>query len=57
MSQHRSHRSWWGLAPAAVLVAIIVWRLIDEEAYLARHLSGYPEYQRHVRARLIPGLW
>jgi protein-S-isoprenylcysteine O-methyltransferase Ste14 len=49
--------SWWGLAPAAVLVAIIVWRLIDEEAYLARHLSGYPEYQRHVRARLIPGLW
>src|SRR5437764_454181 len=49
--------SWWGLAPAAVLVAVIVWRLMDEEAYLARHLSGYPEYQRQVRARLVPGVW
>jgi len=49
--------SWWGLVPAAVLVAVIVWRLMDEEAYLARHLSGYADYQRHVRARLVPGFW
>src|ERR1043165_461953 len=27
--------SWWGLLPAAVLVAVIVWRLADEEAHLA----------------------
>jgi protein-S-isoprenylcysteine O-methyltransferase Ste14 len=49
--------SGWGLLPAAVLAAMIVWRLTDEEAYLAHHLSGYVDYQRRVRARLIPGVW
>jgi protein-S-isoprenylcysteine O-methyltransferase Ste14 len=49
--------SWWGLAPAALLAAIIVWRLMDEETYLARHLPGYAEYRGKVRARLIPGVW
>jgi protein-S-isoprenylcysteine O-methyltransferase Ste14 len=49
--------SWWGLVPAAVLTAVIVWRLIDEEAYLARHLPGYVDYQHKVRARLVPGVW
>ena len=45
--------SWWGLVPAAVLAAMIVWRLTDEEAYLARHLPGYADYQRQVRTRLV----
>lgn len=49
--------SWWGLVPAAALLATVVWRLLDEEYYLARHLPGYAEYQRKVRARLVPGLW
>ena len=49
--------SWWGLAPAAVLVAIIAWRLTDEETYLVRNLAGYADYRRRVRARLIPGVW
>jgi protein-S-isoprenylcysteine O-methyltransferase Ste14 len=49
--------SWWGLVPAAVLVAVIVWRLTDEEDYLVHHLSGYVEYQSQVRARLVPGVW
>jgi protein-S-isoprenylcysteine O-methyltransferase Ste14 len=49
--------SWWGLVPAALLVATIVWRLTDEEAYLVRHLSGYVDYQHRVRARLLPGAW
>ena len=49
--------SWWGLVPAAVLAAAIVCRLLDEEAYLARQLPGYTDYQRKVRARLIPGVW
>src|SRR4051812_45898806 len=26
--------SWWGLVPAALLLALLVWRLLDEEAYL-----------------------
>jgi protein-S-isoprenylcysteine O-methyltransferase Ste14 len=49
--------SWWGLVPAAVLAAAIVWRLIDEEAYLVQRLAGYAEYQRQVHTRLIPGVW
>lgn len=49
--------SLWGLVPAAVLVAVIVWRLTDEEAYLARHLAGYIDYRQRVRARLVPGVW
>jgi len=49
--------SWWGLLPAAILVGAIVWRLMDEEAYLVRHLSGYVEYRHRVRARLFPGVW
>jgi len=49
--------SWWGLVPAAALAAAIVWRLIDEETYLARHLAGYVDYQHRVHARLVPGVW
>jgi len=49
--------SWWGLVPTAFLVAMIVWRLIDEEAFLARNLLGYTDYQCTVRSRLVPGIW
>jgi protein-S-isoprenylcysteine O-methyltransferase Ste14 len=49
--------SWWGLVPAAALAALIVWRLVNEEAYLARNLTGYVDYRNRVRARLIPGVW
>jgi protein-S-isoprenylcysteine O-methyltransferase Ste14 len=49
--------SWWGLVPVALLTATIVWRLIDEEAYLARNLPGYDDYRRRVRARLVPTVW
>jgi protein-S-isoprenylcysteine O-methyltransferase Ste14 len=49
--------SWWGLVPAALLLAALVWRLLDEESYLARNLPGYTDYQRRVRTRLVPGIW
>ena len=49
--------SWWGLVPVALLTATIVWRLIDEEAFLARSLAGYDDYRRKVGARLVPGVW
>lgn len=49
--------SWWGFLPALALAAVIVWRLRDEENYLARNLPGYREYQGVVRWRLIPGVW
>ena len=49
--------SFWGLLPAALLVGGLVWRLLDEERYLAESLPGYSAYMRKVRSRLVPGVW
>jgi protein-S-isoprenylcysteine O-methyltransferase Ste14 len=49
--------SWWGLVAVAVFIPILVWRLLDEERFLAANLSGYSEYQRKVRYRLVPFVW
>jgi protein-S-isoprenylcysteine O-methyltransferase Ste14 len=49
--------SWWGLIPAAMLVPVIVWRLIREEAFLAANLAGYGDYLGRVRYRLAPIVW
>lgn len=49
--------SWWGLLLFAAVVPVIIWRLIDEERFLVRNLSGYAEYQTIVRHRLIPLVW
>jgi len=38
-------------------IFVIVWRLLDEEKYLARHLPGYEEYRRKTRYRLLPFVW
>ena len=49
--------SFWGLMPVVLLVALVVWRLLDEEALLSKSLSGYAEYQVQTRWRLIPGVF
>jgi protein-S-isoprenylcysteine O-methyltransferase Ste14 len=49
--------SWWTLLLVIPLVAALVWRLLDEERVLRRDLPGYAEYCRHVRYRLVPGIW
>jgi protein-S-isoprenylcysteine O-methyltransferase Ste14 len=49
--------SWWGLLPAGLVMGVIVWRLLDEEKFLARNLPGYDEYWRKVGWRLLPGMW
>jgi protein-S-isoprenylcysteine O-methyltransferase Ste14 len=49
--------SWWGLLAVAVLMAAIIWRLLDEERFLVRNLPGYGAYREHVRYRLVPYLW
>jgi protein-S-isoprenylcysteine O-methyltransferase Ste14 len=49
--------SWWALVPAALLVPIIVWRLMREEAFLAANLAGYDDYRGRVRHRLAPKIW
>jgi len=49
--------SWYGLFGILVVVPALIWRLLDEERFLTKNLSGYAEYTSHVRWRLIPGLF
>jgi protein-S-isoprenylcysteine O-methyltransferase Ste14 len=42
---------------ALVPTAVIVTRISLEERFLRRELSGYDEYARRVRYRLIPFIW
>ncbi len=49
--------SWWGLVPFVAILPFLIWRLLDEEAFLARNLPGYAEYRNKVRFRLLPGVW
>lgn len=49
--------SAWALSGVLALALVIVWRLLAEERYLARELSGYSEYRQRVRYRLVPHVW
>ncbi len=49
--------SWWGLFTIIPITLVIVWRLLDEEKFLAKNLAGYVEYQSKVRCRLLPFIW
>jgi protein-S-isoprenylcysteine O-methyltransferase Ste14 len=46
--------SWAGLLSLVPGILVVVWRLLDEEKVLCKDLSGYTEYTRKVRWRLIP---
>ncbi len=49
--------SVWALLPALALIPILVARIRNEEDLLVRELSGYEEYRRKVRYRLVPSIW
>jgi protein-S-isoprenylcysteine O-methyltransferase Ste14 len=49
--------SWWGVIVMVAILPALIWRLLDEEKFLARNLPGYVEYQNRVRYRLIPLVW
>jgi protein-S-isoprenylcysteine O-methyltransferase Ste14 len=49
--------SWWGVVAVPLLVVGMAPRAVGEERMLRRELSGYDEYARRVRFRLIPGIW
>ena len=49
--------SYWGLVPIAAMMPFLIWRLFDEERFLARNLPGYTEYQKQVQHRLVPFVW
>ena len=49
--------SWWGLLTLIPMTVALIWRLLDEEKFLARNLPGYSEYQQQVKHRLVPLVW
>ena len=49
--------SYWGLIPSFLTILGLVWRLSDEEKFLAKNLPGYSEYCAKVRWHLIPGIF
>jgi protein-S-isoprenylcysteine O-methyltransferase Ste14 len=49
--------SWSGLVVLVLFMPALLWRIFDEERFLAKNLPGYVEYQRKVRYRLLPYIW
>lgn len=49
--------SWWALLPAALASALLVVRTSWEDRLLQAELSGYADYARRTRYRLLPGFW
>lgn len=49
--------SLWAIAVFPLPLAVIIWRLLDEERYLTANLPGYTEYRQRVKYRLMPGVW
>jgi len=49
--------SYWGLVVLAAMLPLLLWRLCDEERFLAKNLAGYTEYQKRVRYHLVPFVW
>jgi protein-S-isoprenylcysteine O-methyltransferase Ste14 len=49
--------SYWGLLVFPLILPALLWRLLDEETFLAKNLPGYAEYCAKVRWRMIPGIF
>jgi protein-S-isoprenylcysteine O-methyltransferase Ste14 len=49
--------SYYGLLALAFIMSFLIWRLFDEEKFLAKNLPGYTEYQKKVQHRLVPHVW
>jgi protein-S-isoprenylcysteine O-methyltransferase Ste14 len=49
--------SLWALIPAALAVLLIIIRTYLEDATLQKELTGYADYAKKVKFRLLPGIW
>lgn len=49
--------SYWGILAFVAVLPALIWRLLDEERFLAKNLPGYIDYCAKVRWRLIPGVF
>jgi protein-S-isoprenylcysteine O-methyltransferase Ste14 len=49
--------SWYSLILAICVCVPVVLRILNEERFLTRELSGYQSYLKKVRYRLVPFIW
>jgi len=49
--------SWWGLVPSIIISIMLVIRTALEDSTLQKELSGYKEYTKSTRYRLLPLIW
>ncbi len=49
--------SWWALIPGGLNAILLVLRTALEDRTLQAELTGYADYARQVRHRLLPGIW
>lgn len=49
--------SWWAVFPGFLAGSMMVIRTVFEDRMLIAELSGYVEYAKQVRYRLLPGIW
>ena len=49
--------SCWDALVFAAIIPALIWRLLDEERFLASNLPGYAAYQGRVRYRRLPLIW
>jgi len=49
--------SWWALVAGGLCAILLLLRTALEDRTLQAELTGYTDYSRQVRYRLIPGVW
>jgi protein-S-isoprenylcysteine O-methyltransferase Ste14 len=49
--------SWWALIAGGVCAILLIIRTALEDRTLQAELTGYADYTRQVRYRLLPGIW
>ena len=49
--------SGWALLPAALIIALFIWRTAQEDKTLQQELAGYMDFMKLTRYRLFPVIW
>jgi protein-S-isoprenylcysteine O-methyltransferase Ste14 len=49
--------SWWALVVSGLSATLLILRAALEDRTLQAELTGYVDYARQVRYRLLPGIW
>jgi protein-S-isoprenylcysteine O-methyltransferase Ste14 len=49
--------SWWALLVSGLSAILLILRTALEDHTLQTELTGYADYTRRVRYRLLPGIW